>query len=194
MLDLNGKFPVGALIFGAIFSFALSYGEDVYKNLSDGFDLSDFNTFDGNEFKYICAAIGGAISGVLGAYDKIYLSFIGDFVGNMVENAYTFSDWKNVGKAIWTSLIAGSVSGISTAISNRLTKLYFDNKVVNSSNEVQKEMKKFMKKIQNSNSNTLVKLPSNTLVGELINNTLKYKKVVSKIFSFLYDGHVINLG
>ena len=171
---------IGAII-GAAVSFGTTYAMDVVAEMQDGFDWSDFNTFEGNGWKYGLAALGGAISGFLGAYGSVGLSFVGDFVGNMVENAYTFTNAQNVGYAIWTSIIAGGLAGIGTGVSNRLTKSYFDKGLANTSKNARKQINQYFKRLSKAGPKDIVKLPTNDLAMDLLNKTIKYNDRLNNI-------------
>ena len=105
---------IAALIGGAI-SAATAYGLDVVDNFSDGFEWSDFNTFSTeNLIKYGFAFAGGALSGTLGAFGSTGLQLLGTFAGEMLESAYTFTSWENVGSALIMSVFSTTLDGVLT--------------------------------------------------------------------------------
>ena len=185
MYDPSGHIAISTLIFGALIGAAISlvttYAMDVLAEMQDGFDWSDFNTFEGNLWKYGLAFIGGAISGFLGAYGSVGLSFVGDFVGNMVENAYTFTSAQNVGYAIWTSILAGGLAGIGTGVSNKLTKSYFDKGLANTTKNARKQINQYFKRLSKARPKDIVKLPTNDLALDLLNKTIKYNDRLNNI-------------
>ena len=65
--DPSGHFVFSAFLLstlaGALVSFAFEYIPDVIENFRDGFDWSDFNTFEEHGTEYIIAALKGAVTG-----------------------------------------------------------------------------------------------------------------------------------
>ena len=65
--DPSGYFAISAFLIsvgiGVLFSVGAAYGSDVIDNMKDGFDWSDFNTFEDNWEKYVIAGLKGAITG-----------------------------------------------------------------------------------------------------------------------------------
>ena len=65
--DPSGYFAISAFLIsvgiGVLFSVGAAYGSDVIDNMKDGFDWSDFNTFEDNWGKYVIAGLKGAITG-----------------------------------------------------------------------------------------------------------------------------------
>lgn len=174
MVDPSGHFAISTLtiglIIGALISTGTAYAIDVVNNFEDGFDWSDFNTIEDNWKKYLLAGIGGAVAGAFGAVGNAGLSFLGSFMGNMIERAYTFTSAENVGYAIWTSLLSGALAGGFTAIGNKITKAYFNKTLSNASKGVQKQMGQFLKHMK--------KLPTKDTATQLI-------KGVEKAYSFM---------
>lgn len=62
-----GYFAISAFLISAgievLFSVEAAYESDVIDNMKDGFDWSDFNTFEDNWEKYVIAGLKGAITG-----------------------------------------------------------------------------------------------------------------------------------
>ena len=158
---------------GAIISFGTSYVSDVISNTNDGFDWSDLNTFKDNWAKYICAGLGGAVAGGFGALSNAGLSFVGGFLGNMIENAYSYNSIENFRYSLWTSLIAGGLAGIGTAITNKLTNSYFNHKMQNASKEAFKQIKTGLK-------NTNKQITNKTAIN-ILKSTSNTKSVISSI-------------
>ena len=77
--DPSGHFVISAIIIGAGIGFLTSYISDVISEMQDGFDWSDFNTFEDNWLKYVGATLGGAIGG-LGA--GLATTILANGVGN----------------------------------------------------------------------------------------------------------------
>lgn len=92
----------------------------------------------------ICAFVGGAISGVLGALSSTSLQLLGTFVGEMVENAYTFASWENVGKAISMSLMSTALDGILTIGKYSATRLYIQSGKAGLSKKAGKQVDHFI--------------------------------------------------
>ena len=169
-VDPSGHIAITTVIFAALIGGAIAagtaYGVDVVTNFSDGFDWSDFNTFtEENLIKYACAFAGGAISGALGAFGSTGLQLLGTFVGEMVENAYTFTSWENVGQALIMSVFSTTLDGVLTVGKNRLARSYFDKGRSNLSTKANKQIKKFLNKGID---------PTNIHASDLINRTYKY--------------------
>ena len=169
-VDPSGHIAINTLIFASLIGGAIAagtaYGVDVVTNFSDGFDWSDFNTFtEENLIKYACAFAGGAISGALGAFGSTGLQLLGTFVGEMVENAYTFTSWENVGQALIMSVFSTTLDGVLTVGKNRLARSYFDKGRSNLSTKANKQIKKFLNKRID---------PTNVHASDLINRTYKY--------------------
>ena len=184
--DPSGHFAISALIIGAIvgavIGFATSYASDVISEMQDGFDWSDFNTFEGNGLKYGLAAIGGAVSGAFGAVGGVGWSFMGEFVGGMIENSYSFNSAENVGYAIWTSLLSASLGGMLDITANKITKSYFSKSMSGLSKNAQKQIKKYLKNGTEITNEHALKLIKNT---ELLNEVLtKGFKGINEILTF----------
>ena len=167
--DPSGNSAVGAILIGAIIGFACAYIPDVVANFDDGFEWSDFNTFENNWQKYLCATLGGAVSGAFGAVGGVGWSFMGEFVGGMIENSYSFNSAKNVGYAIWTSLLSASLGGMLDITANKITKSYFSKSMSVLSKNAQKQIKKYMKNGTKITNEHALKLIKNT---ELLNGVL----------------------
>ena len=168
--DPSGHFAITTLIFAALIGGAIAagtaYGVDVVRNFSDGFDWSDFYTFtEENLIKYACAFAGGAISGALGAFSSTGLQLLGTFAGEMVENAYTFTSWENVGQAVIMSVFSTTLDGVLTVGKNRLARSYFDKGRSNLSTKAYKQINKFLNKGID---------PTNVHASNLIKRTNKY--------------------
>lgn len=155
-----------AMLIGGLIAAGTAYGVDVVTNFSDGFELSDFNTFTKeNLIEYACAFTGGAISGALGSFGNTGLQLLGTFVGEMVENAYSFTSWENVGQALIMSVFSTTLDGVLTVGKNRLTRSYFEKGRSNLSTRANKQIKKFLNKGID---------PTNVHASDLINRTYKY--------------------
>ena len=83
----------------------------------------------------------------------------------MVENAYTFTSWENVGTAIIMGVFSTTLDGVFTVSKNRLTKSYFIKGRSNLSKNANKKVNKFLYKGIN---------PTNIHASNLINRTNKY--------------------
>ena len=176
--DPTGHFAISALIIGAIvgaaIGFGTSYAIDVVTEMQDGFDWSDFNTFEDNWQKYLCAAVGGAVSGAFGAVGGAGWAFVGEFAGSMIESAYTFTSSANVGNAIWTSLLSASLGGIFEISANKLTKAYFNNSVSWLSKNAQKQITRYLNKgTEITNVHALKLLKKTSLFNDLLTTGFK---------------------
>ena len=149
MVDEEGNFALSTFLIsievGAVIGLGMSYASDVASNTQDGFEWSDLNTFEDNWKKYVCATVGGAVSGAFGSFSNVWLSFVGGFVGNMIDNAYTFSNVESIGNSIITSVISGALSGLSTAVSNRLATTYFNRQLSKASSKTAHQINVFLK-------------------------------------------------
>ena len=186
MYDPSGHIAISALIIGAIIGAAVSFGTtyamDVVAEMQDGFDWSDFNTFENNWQKYLCATLGGAVSGAFGAIGGAGWAFAGEFIGSMIENSYSFNNAENVGYAIWTSLLSASLGGMLDIAANKITKSYFSNSMSGLSKNAQKQIKKFMKNGTKITNEHALKLIKNT---KLLNKTLnKGFDILNEILTF----------
>ena len=119
--DGDGNFAVmTSVLIGAIIGFACSYIPDVVTNFKDGFDWSDFNTFNDNWVKYIGATFGGAIGG-FGTGIGTTMLFGG--VGNIVSEAFS-GNLNSFGDVMlqfaFGALTSGIAYGISKGISTKL--------------------------------------------------------------------------
>ncbi len=124
-----------------------------------------------------------AVSGAFGSFGNVALSFVGGFAGNMIDNAYTFTNAESVWNTIITSVIAGSLSGIGTAVSNRIAIAYYNKQLSNASSKTVRQIGGFMKNFD--------KLPStNTKAFSILSNTNKIRQNAEKIT----DAIVILLG
>lgn len=119
--DPSGHIVVSTIIIGAIIGFASSYIPDVVKNFDDGFDWSDFNTFEDNWVKYIGATLGGAI-GVLGV--GLGSTILANGVGNVIEAAFAgeISSFGDV-------MIQFALGGVGYGISKGITSIFADRKI-----------------------------------------------------------------
>ena len=183
-VDGEGTFAISTLIIGAVIGavvgITLSYGSDVISNFKDGFELSDFNTFGDNWQKYVCSAVGGAVSGVFGTFGSVGMSFIGGFAGSMIDSAYTFTSAENVGHALWTSLLAGSLAGIGTAVTNRITSSYFKSQLSNASSKTQHQISVFLKNSK--------KVPGvNTKAYSILSKTVNVYKIAERATGVIVD-------
>lgn len=83
----------------------------------------------------------------------------------MVENAYTFTSWENVGQALIMSVFSTTLAGVLTVGKNRLARSYFDKGRSNLSTKANKQIKKFLNKGID---------PNNVHASDLINRTYKH--------------------
>ena len=171
MVDEEGNFGfLASVLIGAVIGLVISYASDVVSNAQDGFEWSDLNTFEDNWKKYVCATVGGAVSGAFGSFGKVGLSFVGGFVGNMIDNAYTFTNVESLGNSIITSVISGALSGLSTAVSNRLATTYFNRQLSKASSKTAHQLNVFLK-------NMAKKKPSpSTKAFAILKNTYKLRE------------------
>ena len=167
-----GSVLVAALV-GGLLTAGIAYGSDVISNFSDGFEWSDFNNFEDNWVKYVCAFAGGAISGALGALGSTSLQLLGTFVGEMVENAYTFTSWENVGKAISMSLMSTALDGILTIGKYSATRSYIQSGKAGLSKKASKQVDHFIE-TASSFKRTKIKSPTNIHAKDLIKNAEKF--------------------
>ena len=89
--------------------------------------------------------VGGAVSGAFGSFGSVGLSFVGGFVGNMIDNAYTFTNVESLGNSIITSVISGALSGLSAAVSNRIVNTYFNRQLLKASSKTAHQISVFLK-------------------------------------------------
>lgn len=121
----------------------------------------------------ICSFVGGAISGVLGALSSTSLQLLGTFVGEMVENAYTFASWENVGIAISISLISIALDGILTIGKYSATRSYIQSGKAGLSKKAGKQVDHFIE-TASSFKKTKIKYATNIHAKNLINNAGKF--------------------
>ena len=179
MVDEEGNFALSTFLIsiavGAVIGLGMSYASDVVSNAQDGFEWSDLNTFEDNWKKYVCATVGGAVSGAFGSFGSVGLSFVGGFVGNMIDNAYTFSNVESIGNSIITSVISGALSGLSTAVSNRIATTYFNRQLSKASSKTSHQISVFFK-------NMAKKKPSpGTKAFAILQNTDKLREGARKV-------------
>ena len=114
--------------------------------------------------------VGGAVSGAFGSFGSVGLSFVGGFVGNMIDNAYTFTNVERLGNSNNTSVISGALSGLSTAVSNRLATTYFNRQLSKASSKTAHQLNVFLK-------NMAKKKPSpSTKAFAILKNTYKLRE------------------
>ena len=123
--DPSGHIVVSAIIIGAIIGFASSYIPDVVKNFDDGFDWSDFNTFEDNWVKYIGTTLGGAIGG-LGA--GLGSTILASGVGNVIEAAFA-GEISSFGDVMIQFALGGVLGGVGYGISKGITSIFADKKI-----------------------------------------------------------------
>ena len=145
-VDPSGHMAIwAAALIGGFIALFTTYGFDVVKNFEDGVEWSDFNTFtNDNLVKYGCAFIGGTVSGTLGTIGSTGLKLFGTFVGEMIENSYTFDSWENFGDAIFISVLATSLDGFLTIGKNKATRKILESGMDNLSNKATRQVKKFI--------------------------------------------------
>ena len=168
--DPTGHVPFLALLVKAFFegivSAAIAYAQDVIDNARDGFEWSDLNTFtEENIKKYVCSFAGGVISGALGSVGNVALKLLGTFAGSMVENAYTFTNWENVGIALGNSLLSTTIDATLILGRKGLTKAYFNKGKEGLSKRARKQLNWCSKTGKN---------PTNKKALELIQETKEY--------------------
>ena len=123
--DPSGHFVISAIIIGAGIGFLTSYISDVISEMQDGFDWSDFNTFEDNWLKYVGATLGGAIGG-LGA--GLATTILANGVGNMVEAAFS-GDISNFGDAMIQFALGGVLGGLGYGASKYVAGIFADKKI-----------------------------------------------------------------
>ena len=123
--DPTGHFPWVSMLIGAAIGFLTSYISDVINEMKDGFDWSDFDTFEENGLKYVGAAIGGAIGG-LGA--GLISTILASGAGNVVEAAFA-GQISNFGDVLTQFAIGGISGGAGYGISKGITKIFADKKI-----------------------------------------------------------------
>ena len=107
---------------------------------------------------------------------------MGEFVGGMIENSYSFNSAENVGYAIWTSLLSASLGGMLDITANKITKSYFSKSMSGLSKNAQKQIKKYLKNGTEITNEHALKLIKNT---ELLNEVLtKGFKGINEILTF----------
>ena len=97
-------------------------------------------------------------------------------MGEMIESAYTFNSWENVGNAILISALATSLDGFLTISKNKATRKMLESGMDNLSNKATKQVKRFISEgIE----------PTSVQAQKLINKTLKYYKKLDKFAEYL---------
>ena len=90
---------------GALIAFGTAYGADVYENLQDGFQLSDFtDTFAKNWKEYVIVGLAGAITGAAGG--------IGTSLGQLAFKAGVRIAAKTAIPALIATTAGAFISGI----------------------------------------------------------------------------------
>ena len=123
--DPSGCFSITAILIGAAIGFATSYLSDVIDNTKDGFEWSDFNTFEENWLKYIGSTLGGAIGGLGTGFASTL--FCGG-MGSVVEGLFT-NDVLSVREAIISMAFGGLLSGIGYGFSKGIVKMFANRKI-----------------------------------------------------------------
>ena len=123
--DGSGHFPILAVLIGAGIGFLTSYIPDVISKMQDGFDWSDFNTFEDNWVKYVGATLGGAIGG-LGA--GLGTTILANGVGNVVEAAFA-GDISNFGDVMIQFALGGVLGGVGYGASKGIASIFADKKI-----------------------------------------------------------------
>ncbi len=123
--DESGHFPILAVLIGAGIGFLTSYIPDVISEMQDGFDWSDFNTFEDNWIKYVGATLGGAIGG-LGA--GLGTTILANGIGNVVEAAFA-SDISNFGDVMIQFALGGVLGGVGYGASKGIAGIFADKKI-----------------------------------------------------------------
>lgn len=124
--DGDGHFGIlTSVIVGAIIGFACSYIPDVVANFKDGFDWSDFNTFEDNWIKYVGATFGGAIGG-LGTGIGTTMLFGG--VGNVVSGIFS-GDVSSFGDGLVQFTLGALTSGVAYGISKGISTKFASGKI-----------------------------------------------------------------
>lgn len=178
LVDPSGHMAIWATaLIGGLIALGTAYEIDVVNNFKDGVEWEDFNTFKKDSLiKYGCAFIGGVVSGALGAVGSTGLKLFGTFVGEMIESAYTFNSWENVGNAILISALATSLDGFLTISKNKATRKMLESGMDNLSNKATKQVKRFISEgIE----------PTSVQAQKLINKTLKYHEKLDKFAEYL---------
>ena len=124
-LDGSGHFPILSVLIGAGIGFLTSYIPDVISEMQDGFDWSDFNTFEDKWIKYVGATLGGAIGG-LGA--GLGTTILANGIGNVVETAFT-GDISNFGDVIIQFALGGVLGGVGYGTSKGIAGIFADKKI-----------------------------------------------------------------
>ena len=123
--DPSGCFSITAILIGAAIGFATSYLSDVIDNTKDGFEWSDFNTFEENWLKYIGSTLGGAIGGLGTGFASTL--FCGG-MGSVVEGLFT-NDVSSIREAIISMAFGGLLSGIGYGFSKGIVKMFANRKI-----------------------------------------------------------------
>ena len=123
--DESGHFPILAVLIGAGIGFLTSYIPDVISEMQDGFDWSDFNTFEDNWIKYVGATLGGAIGG-LGA--GLGTTILANGIGNVVEAAFA-GDISNFGDVMIQFALGGVLGGVGYGASKGIAGIFADKKI-----------------------------------------------------------------
>ena len=124
-LDGSGHFPILAVLIGAGIGFLTSYIPDVISEMQDGFDWSDFNTFEDKWIKYVGATLGGAIGG-LGA--GLGTTILANGIGNVVEATFT-GDISNFGDVMIQFALGGVLGGVGYGTSKGIAGIFADKKI-----------------------------------------------------------------
>ena len=124
-IDKFGNFPILSMIIGATIGFLTSYIPDVISKMQDGFDWSDFNTFEDNWSKYLGAALGGALGG-LGS--GLITTIASSGVGNVIE-ATLAGNISNFGDIMIQFTLGGALGGLGYGISKGVTKFFANKKI-----------------------------------------------------------------
>ena len=123
--DGSGHFPILVVLIGAGIGFLTSYIPDVISEMQDGFDWSDFNTFEDNWLKYVGATLGAAIGG-LGA--GLGTTILASGVGNVVEAAFA-GDISNFRDIMIQFALGGALGGVGYGVSKGIASVVADKKI-----------------------------------------------------------------
>jgi len=182
--DGDGRFAISAIVIGTLIGFACSYIPDVIDNFKDGFEWSDFNTFEDNWVKYIGAALGGAIGG-FGAGIGTTMLFGG--AGNVVSGIFG-GDVNSVNDGLVQFTLGALTSGISYGISKGISTRLASGKISNIIGTSSKNTKINSSLAKNGFRNMKVgKMGMKAITKELYEQ-LGYKELQSEI------GYILDFG
>ena len=128
-LDDSGHFAISAVLIGAAIGFFTAYIPDVLEQMQDGFEWSDFNTFEENTLKYLGATLGGAVGGFGSALGcGLGGTMLANGLGNVIESAFS-GGITTVGDALDQFVVGGILGGIGYGSSKKITQKFANKKI-----------------------------------------------------------------